>query len=629
VTPAGHGAALPREPRTKLAAVRGVPDERAYLYELIQTIGSGPDLPSILRGVVRLVTEATGCHACFIYFLEGDGLELRAASLMYESLEGKVRIPLGEGLTGWVASTRRPTFIKENALEDPRVRRAYFPELGDEVYQSLVSVPMFSRSGEVIGVITLHADAPHEFTRDDLDFLEHTASLIGGAVENARLYEEATERVATLSDLSRLSQRIASARGVDSVLAAVTAGTAGLLRAERCEIYLLDGEARPRRAAAFPHGGKGSPIGTNASALLVRATERLPLSSQESVTLATSLWGEHTSGVALFAPLIAGDERLGVLAVLSRGSVPDVDATLNALAAHAAVAIRQHQVIEWLRERNLVKDLFLALSRQDGPSPEVSELADRLGCDLDSPHLVLHAVPWPSSSRPLRRDGRADGARRAARPPSWSDTSGRMEARLQARFPGVLFDRLERSFRALIPIGESEEGFLEALSGVRALDWSDGEADGGLSAGTSDPCRGALAFAHGFEEATAAADVGGLIRGAPGVTSYQELGSYRYVLQAATERDPFQARVELLVDYDAKRDTQLLDTLEAYLDRRGNVVATSRDLYVHPNTLRQRLARIERVSGLDLEADDWLSLAVATKAVKFRRMRKNAEQEGG
>ena len=51
-------------------------------------------------------------------------LLLRAASGSYAHLESRVRIPLGEGLTGWVAQTRRSGFIKEHALDDPRVRRA-------------------------------------------------------------------------------------------------------------------------------------------------------------------------------------------------------------------------------------------------------------------------------------------------------------------------------------------------------------------------------------------------------------------------------------------------------------------------------------------------------------------------
>jgi DNA-binding PucR family transcriptional regulator len=82
------------------------------------------------------------------------------------------------------------------------------------------------------------------------------------------------------------------------------------------------------------------------------------------------------------------------------------------------------------------------------------------------------------------------------------------------------------------------------------------------------------------------------------------------------------------VEYDRRRGTQLLDTLEGYLDHGGNVVVTSRALFIHPNTLRQRLDRIRRVSGVDLEQDDWLSLAVATKAVKLQRMRDAARERG-
>jgi purine catabolism regulator len=145
----------------------------------------------------------------------------------------------------------------------------------------------------------------------------------------------------------------------------------------------------------------------------------------------------------------------------------------------------------------------------------------------------------------------------------------------------------------------------------------------------SDVCRGAGGFARGFEEAAAAAEVGALIRGTPGPSRYEELGPYRYVLRADEElRDRSQERLDRLVEYDARRGTRLLDTLEAYLDHRGNVVATARFLFIHPNTLRQRLDRIERLSGLDLERSDWLSLAVATKVVKLRRLRRAAGQEG-
>ena len=68
-------------------------------------------------------------------------------------------------------------------------------------------------------------------------------------------------------------------------------------------------------------------------------------------------------------------------------------------------------------------------------------------------------------------------------------------------------------------------------------------------------------------------------------------------------------------------------TLEAFLEHQGNIAQTARKLYMHPNTLRQRLVRIERVALLDLDKEDWLSLAMAVKAVKLRSIRKAAAAE--
>ncbi len=614
----GSMAARGRTGSARLAAVRRVADERAYLYELIQTIGAGPDLEAILRGVVGLVTEATACHACFIYFLREDELELRAASAMYEHLEGKVVIPVGEGLTGWVTRTRRSAYIKERALDDPRVRRAYFPELGDEVYQSLVSVPIFSRDGEVIGAITLHADAPHEFARADLDFLEHTAALIAGAVENARLYEDATARVRLLSDLAELSERIASAADQEEVLARVAEGLRDLLGADRVEIHLLDAEERLRLAVARPERKAVEPIDTRT--LWLGALETRP-SRDDSRRLGALLWGGDATGVPMIVPLVAGDDRLGLVAVSLPAARPDAEIAFAGVAAHTAVALRQHQVIDRLREKNLVKDFFLALARGDAAPLEAADLASRLGCDLEAPHVVLHIVPWRERAETSR-----DRVSRRPRRRSWSELAGQVEGRLAARFPGLLVDNIERSIRALVPLRDMTAE--EALASIRQMDWGDARGDA-FSVGVSDPCSGAPAFARCLEEAASAAEVGSLIRGAPGVASYEGLGPYRYVLSAGDDdRDRFQQRVDLLVEYDRRRGTQLLDTLEGYLDHRGNVVGTSRALYIHPNTLRQRLDRIQRVSGIDLERDDWLSLAVATKVVKLRRMRMTTGEEG-
>ena len=581
-------------------------DERAYLYGIIRTIGSGPDLRSMLSGVVRLTTEATQCHACLIWFLEGERLVLRASSEPYAPLAGEISMDLDEGLVGWVARSRRSAVIEENALQDPRVK--YFPELDEEHFQSLVSVPMFDRDGNVMGVISLHAEAPHEFAHDDLEFLEHTASLIAGAVENARLYEQSTARVDLLTELSRLSRRISAASELDEVLAVVGRGTRELLSASVCELFLADGEGGLELAAADPPHAQKGPL--DASHLSGVFTDP---SSTDTERFARAVWGNAPAGTAFFEPLTVGDEQLGWLAVVIQTPPPGAGTVLSAVAAHAAVAIRQLDLVERLLEKNLVSEFFQALSRRDGDQTRARALASRLEVELESPHVVVALSRSDAAAHPSHAAG------------AWSEAAAKVESSIAYRMPGVWFDRTERAVRLLVPAPEGAERIeadIEEMVGA-----SNGLV---LSVGISDPCADVAGYPAAFEEAAAAAEIGGLLRGGPGVSTFRNLGAYRYVLSSPDlGRDADRQRLDRLVDYDERRGTTLLGTLERYLDERGNVVGTARALYIHPNTLRQRLERIERESGLDLERDDWLSLAIAVKVVRLEQMREGSDDGRG
>ena len=69
--------------RSDLAAqLERVRLESDTLYAIISAVGSSVDLTRVLDGIVELVTEATDCHACFIYLRDGDRLRIRAASRM-------------------------------------------------------------------------------------------------------------------------------------------------------------------------------------------------------------------------------------------------------------------------------------------------------------------------------------------------------------------------------------------------------------------------------------------------------------------------------------------------------------------------------------------------------------------
>ncbi len=74
--------------------------------------------------------------------------------------------------------------------------------------------------------------------------------------------------------------------------------------------------------------------------------------------------------------------------------------------------------------------------------------------------------------------------------------------------------------------------------------------------------------------------------------------------------------ITTLAAYDAKRRTVLLQTLERHLADRGALAATARTLFIHTNTLRQRLERVETLTGLDLAQEDLLSLELALKVAR-------------
>jgi GAF domain-containing protein len=558
------------------------------LYSVIGVVASSPDLDRVLDGVVDLLTEATDCHACFVYLRDGDRLRLRAASQVYAHLVGRVEFGLDEGLAGWVARNGTPEFIREHAMADPRMK--YVPELEEERFQSMVAVPIPARSGPALGTVVLHTEAPREFDEGVLTFLVHTASLVAGAIENARMYEDSRRRVEALTRLSSLSQAIAAVTGREELFRVVTAGVRELLRCDACQLYLLDRDSGGLELAAVDPAGQDGPWapGEGTAVLLDLLRRRGPASERD--------------GATLVAPVAAGDEHLGVLAA-SRARPAfgqEADELLRAVANLLAVALDKAELIERLTAENIVRDLFEALST--GAADVAEARARAAGCDLLRHHVVLHVEPV---------QGHGD-------PRPWPAVAERTEARLRRLAPGALVDAGRESLRALLPLAPgADDAAREALE--RALhDLGGGER---VLIGVSAMRRGVSDGHHSLREAADAAHIArALVRGG-GAMSYGDLGAYKYLVRLPLDEAPNDRHceaVERLMEYDRRRRSQLVETLEQYLRDRRSIATTARALFIHPNTLRQRLERIEKLSELDLAAEDLLSLELAVKLVRLR-----------
>ena len=178
------------------ARLGGVDAEREaqLLSRVIDTISGGLDLAPMLQGVTGLVTETTGTDVCFVHLLDERGrtLRLSGATPPFDGLVGKIELGLGEGVSGWVASHVQPAVIVDDKAADPRYR--YIPALRGEEFTSMVSVPVVTPRGHMVGVLNVHTRQRREFTAADVELLRSVAGLVAGAIENARLHQQLAER---------------------------------------------------------------------------------------------------------------------------------------------------------------------------------------------------------------------------------------------------------------------------------------------------------------------------------------------------------------------------------------------------------------------------------------------------
>lgn len=176
--------------RPLLAADR----ELALLRELIQAASSGPGVEPLAAAAARIITAATDSDVCFVHVLDDTerSLTLAGATPPFDSEVGKIRLPLGQGISGWVASHREPVVILDDKESDPRYLP--FQSLRGRDFTSMVSVPMETDPGGLVGVLNVHTVAQREFGDRDVELLLVIGRLIAGAMHQARLHRQLVAR---------------------------------------------------------------------------------------------------------------------------------------------------------------------------------------------------------------------------------------------------------------------------------------------------------------------------------------------------------------------------------------------------------------------------------------------------
>lgn len=216
-------------------------EEVKILREITQIISNSFDLENVLHRIIEIVTYFTKGDACFLYLFDDkrEELILRASKNPHPKIMGKIKLKLGEGITGWVAKEKEPVAIAQNASNDPRFK--LFHNLPEDRYEAFLSAPVISKK-KVIGVINVQHRRPHHYSSNEIVLLSTIAQQVGGVIENARLYEETRRKAKQLETLMQVSKTITSDRYLKEILQLIVTMTAEMMNSKICSIMLLGEE---------------------------------------------------------------------------------------------------------------------------------------------------------------------------------------------------------------------------------------------------------------------------------------------------------------------------------------------------------------------------------------------------
>ena len=177
------------------------------LFRVSRELGPALELQPVLDTVLRAMQALVDFKGGSICLVEGDHIRLVVSDPPVSQEVLDLRLPIGEGLSGYVVETGDPLYSPD-LLEDPRVQEAVHKTGSNITIRSWIGVPLVVL-GKVIGLLQVDSAEPDAFDDIDLYVLEGLGVLVAGAIESARRYEAIVELEQMKSDfIERVSHEL-------------------------------------------------------------------------------------------------------------------------------------------------------------------------------------------------------------------------------------------------------------------------------------------------------------------------------------------------------------------------------------------------------------------------------------
>ncbi len=254
----GQALAMAHDPVRQLEdALRREQKKVALVQEVSRALSTVGDLDRLLILIMQKVTELMEADRSTLYLLTDDRSQLWSKVAQGDKLI-EIRLPVGDGVAGWVAQTRELVNIPD-AYADQRFQPAFDLRSGYRT-KSILSVPMLSAQGDLIGVLQVLNKNDGPFTPADEDLLTALASQASIAVENARLYhtliaqnQELTRarqglerRQRELNALYEVEKELSAALDLDDLLARILGQAIAMLGGGAGSIALVESDGALR-----------------------------------------------------------------------------------------------------------------------------------------------------------------------------------------------------------------------------------------------------------------------------------------------------------------------------------------------------------------------------------------------
>lgn len=559
-----------------MSALRELEFLQRLALAAVQTLDAG----ALVRLVIAETTGAIGVDVCSVYLLDGDGqcLVLSATNGLSQAGVGRVRLRIGEGITGTAAAERAPIVIAD-VRHEPRFR--WLPGVDQARFVSMCSVPIIS-ADRLVGVLNVQTDEPHTFGAEEVASIAAIAAQVAGALERSAMQERLEAQVADLRRSEEIHRRFTEL--------ALTGG----------------GPTAICQEIARQSGGPVALYDDEGERIAPEGLDALPARLGDAGRSAP-----RADGLEVL-PVRAGRDVLGWLVV---GPAEDVLPTVRRRAHEHGVTVlalelsRERAAAE--AERRLRGDLveeLLASRLTEADAARLTAGAARLGYRLRRRMWVLVVEPDEASAR--RALAERTSAMRLVRA---------LSAAAEVRHAGAMVVERAGGLVVLVPEPASAD---EAERCALALLASAGDVTGGatFSCGVSGDSGEPVAFYGLVEQARLAIRVGRRLQRLGQVHSYRALGAERLLLDV-TPPQSLERFVEewlgplLRQEAQGRASAPLVDTIDAMAATGWSPRAAARRLNVHVNTLLYRVQRARNVTGRDLDDPDVrLALALALRA---------------